>query len=238
MYNPRWRPRRPEFAQVPDATTKGSPLFRTRQRASGSVLSSLLCKLVEGLSLPGAVQVSDHSEDDAVAARGVGEEGERCQERVTKLEFGPLFTMYIVEHTGERVSAGRVSRTLPTTLSRTLGVPYRVFQPELRHRLADPSPRPIRLAPIGDMADLLDIFLGLRTVKPLQIPARLGDRPRTEQPLWALVSVQAGVNARPGPILRPLHQARTLGVSLHVANQRQEMAVPLRGKRLISALVN
>ena len=68
--------------------------------------------------------------------------------------------------------------------------------------------------------------------------ARLWDRPRTEERFWGFVSVPAGVKARPWPLLGPFDQARALGVSFHVANQSQEMAVRLDGQRLISALVN
>src|SRR5208337_5264251 len=114
----------------------------------------------------------------------------------------------------------------------------RVFQPESRNRLADPSLRAIRPAPFYGTSDLFNFFLWLRAVKPLQIMARLWDRPRAEQPLCAFLSVQAGVNAGPWPLLRPFHQARSPGVSFHVANQGQEMAVLFDGERLVSALVN
>ncbi len=124
------------------------------------------------------------------------------------------------------------------TLSRAPWVPHRVFQPELRHRLAYPSLRPIRLASFYGISDLFNFFLGLRAVKPLQIMARLWHGPRAEKPLLAFVPVQAGVNAGPWPFLRPFDQARSLGVSFHVANQPQEMAVLFDGERLISALVN
>ena len=40
-----------------------------------SVASSILRKFLEGFLLPGAVQVTDHAEDDAIAARRVGEAG-------------------------------------------------------------------------------------------------------------------------------------------------------------------
>ena len=48
---------------------------------------------------------------------------------------------------------------------------------------------------------------------------------------------KAGVNARPGPILRSFHHARSPRVSLQVTNQRQQIIVLLHGKRLISARV-
>ena len=93
------------------------------------------------------------------------------------------------------VSANRATaeERVSGTLTGAPGVPHRVFQPELRNRLADPSLRPIRLASFYRMSDLFNFFLGLRAVKPLQIFLRLGDRPRAEEPLLLLLSVQAGV---------------------------------------------
>src|SRR5437879_10383597 len=43
----------------------------------GLVASSILCKLLQGFSFPGAVQMANDAEDDAIAARRVGEAGDR-----------------------------------------------------------------------------------------------------------------------------------------------------------------
>src|SRR5262249_31162826 len=43
--------------------------------AGGLEASSILCKFLEGFSLPGAVQVTDHTEHDPVTAVRIGEAG-------------------------------------------------------------------------------------------------------------------------------------------------------------------
>src|SRR5215471_21371798 len=51
----------------------------TRRVKSGvvAVASSVLCKFLEGLFLPRAIQMVDHAEDDAFTAGRVGEAGHR-----------------------------------------------------------------------------------------------------------------------------------------------------------------
>jgi len=117
-------------------------------------------------------------------------------------------------------------------------VARRIFRPEFAHRLGHPSLRAIRSAPFDRVPDVLNFFPPWRVVQPLPIIRWFGRRPRAKQPLLLFRSVPASVNARPRPVLRPLDQGGTVGVSFHVANQGQEITAGFYRQRLIAILVD
>jgi len=123
------------------------------------------------------------------------------------------------------------------TFSGPSPLPQSVFQSEFRHRLLYPSLRPVGSASFNRISDIFYFFLRLRAVQPLQIVRRRLHGPRAEDRLAVGISIQPGVSAGPGPVLGPFYQGGSLGVPLHVANQRHEMLVSLDRERFIAALV-
>ena len=112
------------------------------------------------------------------------------------------------------------------------------LQSELPNRVGHPFLRAIRPAPPDRLAKLLDFFLPLRLVQPLQVAGRFGRRPRAQRLLLFCRSVKANVDAGVRPLLRLPHQAGALRISFHIPHQRQEMAVRFHQQRFVPALIN
>ena len=116
-------------------------------------------------------------------------------------------------------------------------VPEGRFQTELGHRLRHPFLRTLRSTPLDRIADIFNFFFRLRVVQPRHIVGRFGRRPRAQDLLLLGIAVPADVDARPPPILGPFDQRRAFGVSFHVPNQGEKMAVRFDRERFVAALL-